>query len=133
LIAQVTQIIPSSIMLPAVGQGALGIETRANDRTSREILDQIDNADAHQSVLAERTLLAALRGGCLAPIGAWGRIENDGRLHLSAVVLSADGKARLSTDLYGNAADAIALGRQAAEHLLDDGAAKLITQARQAD
>ena len=133
LSSQFTQIIPASIMLPAVGQGALGIETRAGDRATRDVVERIDDPDAHEPVLAERALLASLRGGCLAPVGAWGRIESDGRLHLTAVVLSSDGEVRLSADLFGNAADAVALGRQAAEHLLDDGAAGLIAQARQAD
>lgn len=124
------EILPSSVMLPAVGQGALAVETRAGDRSTREMIAGIDDEEAHQSVMAERTLLATLRGGCLAPIAAWGRIEDDGRLHLSACVLSADGSRRLVADLLGNAADAATIGRHAAEQLLDQGAEKLIADAR---
>ena len=90
----------------------------------------IDDPESHQSVLAERTMLAALAGGCLAPIGAWGRVESDGRLKLTACVLSPDGKKRLAAERVGNAADALAVGRQVAEELLAAGAAKLIEQSR---
>ena len=129
---RVTEILPASVMLPAIGQGALAIETRAGDRAARETVARIDDEEAHQSVLAERALLASLRGGCLAPIAGWGRIEDDGRLHLSACVLSADGSRRVAVDLLGNAADAITIGRRAAEQLLDQGAEKLIAEARSA-
>lgn len=130
LAGRATEILSPSVMLPAVGQGALAVETRAGDRSTREIVARIDDEEAHQSVSAERALLATLRGGCLAPIAAWGRIEDDGRLLLSACVLSADGAKRLATDLLGNAADAVTIGRHAAEQLLDQGAEKLIADAR---
>jgi len=130
LAGRATEILSPSVMLPAVGQGALAVETRAGDRSTREIIARIDDEQAHQSVLAERSLLATLRGGCLAPIAAWGRTEDDGRLHLSACVLSGDGLRRLATDLLGNAADAVTIGRHAAEQLLDQGAEKLIADAR---
>lgn len=130
LAGRATEILSPSVMLPAVGQGALAIETRAGDRPTREIVARIDDEEVHQSVLAERALLATLRGGCLAPIAAWGRIEDDGRLHLSACVLSSDGSRRLATDLLGNAADAVTIGRHAAEQLLDQGAEKLIAHTR---
>jgi hydroxymethylbilane synthase len=130
LAAHITQVLAPPLMLPAVGQGALGLEIRSSDQPTRDIITKIDDAAAHQAVLAERTLLAALRGGCLAPIGAWGRVEDDGRLHLSACVLSADGSKRLAADLLGNADDAVQIGRHVAEQLLAAGAAKLIEQAR---
>jgi hydroxymethylbilane synthase len=127
---EITEILPPQVMLPAVGQGALAVEARSGDRSTREAAEQIDDLSAQQSVLAERILLATLRGGCLAPIAAWGRIEDDGRLHLSACVVSLDGSRRLTAEALGNAADALALGRQAAEQLLADGAAEIIQQAR---
>jgi hydroxymethylbilane synthase len=130
LVSQVTEVLPTTLMLPAVGQGALGLESGAGDHATRQILERIDDLESHQSVLAERTMLAALAGGCLAPIGAWGRVEDDGRLHLSGCVVSPDGHNRLAADRFANAADAVALGRQVAEQLLADGAAKLIGQAR---
>jgi hydroxymethylbilane synthase len=116
-------------MMPAVGQGALGIECRADDSATRAALSELDDAATHAAVIAERALLAHLRGGCLAPVGALGTIEG-GRLHLSAVVLSADGRERLAeqgTDLPTNAAE---LGRYVAEKLLQQGAAALIAASR---
>jgi hydroxymethylbilane synthase len=127
---QITEVLTPPLMLPAIGQGALGLETRSGDQAAQESVAEIDDPAAHQSVLAERTLLATLRGGCLAPVGAWGRIEDDGRLHLSACVLSANGRTRLSADLLGNSADAVQIGRQAAEELLAAGAGKLIEESR---
>ena len=130
LAGEVSQVLPVEVMLPAVGQGALGLETRANDQVTREALQPIDDTESRQSVLAERSLLDRLRGGCLAPVGAWARIEDDGRLRLTACVLSIDGVKRIVCDVLGNAAEAVQVGRQAAEQLLDQGAAELISQSR---
>lgn len=128
--ANIAQVLPKSVLLPAVGQGALGIECRADDAAVRSALALLDDVATHRAVDAERSLLHALRGGCLAPVGAWGRIEADGRLHLSAVVLRADGSARLYVDHAAAAADAVQLGEAAAADLLSQGAAQLIADSR---
>jgi hydroxymethylbilane synthase len=130
LIGRVTEVLSADVMLPAVGQGALGLETRGGDQAARDAVALIDDLASHQAVLAERTLLATLRGGCLAPVGAWGRLEDDGRLKLTACVLGRDGRKRLVAEHMGNAADAMQIGRQAAEDLLADGAGELIEAAR---
>jgi len=122
--------LPTSIMLPAVGQGALGLETRGDDGPLRELLSGLDHPPTHAAVTAERAMLSALAGGCLAPIAAWGRVE-DGRLILSARVLSSDGRRRLDASVTGDPEDADELGRRAAEELLAQGAAELIRQARE--
>jgi hydroxymethylbilane synthase len=124
-----TQVLLPAIMLPAVGQGALGIECRADDAATRAAVAALDDLATHAAVLAERSLLAHLSGGCLAPIGAWGRIEN-GALRLSAVVLSEDGRQRLDAHDSAPEADAAALGRRVADTLLAVGAAELIAAAR---
>ncbi len=77
---RITQILSVERMLPAVGQGALGIEARSDDEATCEVLNALDHTETHQAVLAERSLLRTLQGGCLAPIGAWARIE-EGSLH----------------------------------------------------
>ena len=128
---RITQIIPRSTMLPAVGQGALGIETRADDQRTRAALAPLDDLETHQAVLAERTLLFALRAGCLAPVGAWGRVEG-GRLALDAVVLSPDGSRRLAARGSADNAAAVSLGQQVADELLAQGAAELIAGAHTA-
>jgi hydroxymethylbilane synthase len=127
---RISAVITWQIMLPAIGQGALAIETRANDDSIRTVLAPLDHFASHQAVLAERTLLSHLRAGCLAPVGAWGRFENN-RLLLDAVVLSADGSRRLSASDSATD-DPIALGRCVAEQLLNQGAALLISEARNA-
>ncbi len=129
LTARITQLIPCNIMLPAVGQGALGLETREHDAYTIARVMALDDASTHASVLAERALLAALRGGCLAPVGAWGRVV-DHELQLEAVVLSADGSRRIAATAAGSPQDAIIIGQRAAEQLLNQGAAALIAESR---
>ena len=116
-------------MLPAVGQGALGIETRENDGPTRQAAAALDDEASHQAALAERQLLASLRAGCLAPVGAWARLES-GKLLLEAVVLSSDGTRRLAASGQGDPHAAQALGREVAESLLQQGAADLIAASR---
>jgi hydroxymethylbilane synthase len=126
---RITQVLPQSLMLPAVGQGALGIETRADDDHTRRLVSPLDHDDTHQAVLAERTMLLALCAGCLAPVGAIGWVEND-RLSLQAAVLSPNGLQRLSAGAASTTNDAVYLGQVVAEELLGQGAAELIAAAR---
>lgn len=128
----IAQVLPKTVVLPAVGQGALGIESRSDDARTNAVLQQLDDAATHQAVDAERSLLHSLRGGCLAPVGAWGRTEADGRLHLSAVVLKSDGSERRFAEHTAAATEAVALGRTVAEELLAQGAAELIAASRSA-
>jgi hydroxymethylbilane synthase len=127
--ARVTQILPRNVMLPAVGQGALGIEIRVEDQAALEAVDSLNHAPTRSAVLAERALLAGLRAGCLAPVGAWGRIE-EGRLKLDAAVLSPDGRQRIDVTVEGDPQDPERLGRTAAEDLLSRGAEALIAAIR---
>ena len=127
---RITQILPSDWMLPAVGQGALGIECRSDDESTRGALALLDHLDSHRAVLAERSLLAALAGGCLAPIGAWARATSDGQLLLEAAVLSTDGRQRIAGSAVAAASDAVALGARLAATLVAQGASELIAQAR---
>jgi hydroxymethylbilane synthase len=137
LAERITQRLPHDIMLPAVGQGALGLECRANDAATAESIGPLDHADTHAAVLAERALLAALEGGCLAPIGAHAHRQGD-RLHLIARVVHPDGKKHLTADETGPVShhsprgsdDAESLGRKVARKLLDRGAAELVAAAR---
>ncbi len=116
-------------MLPAVGQGALGIECRTEDLRLRELLATITHRPTHAAVLAERALLRSLGGGCLVPIGALGQVDAQ-QLHLRGVVLSVDGSQRLQADQTGLSSEAEHLGEQLARRLLDLGAAKLLGRSR---
>lgn len=131
LAGEATQILPTTLLLPAVGQGALGLETRADDSATRAAVAAIDDPPSHAAVTAERALLARLLGGCLAPIGAWARLE-DQHLRLSAVVLDAGGQHRLDADgRLAPGESPIHLGVRIADALLAQGAAALIAGARQ--
>jgi hydroxymethylbilane synthase len=130
LARRITQILPLDRMLPAVGQGALGLETRADDQQALRAVSPLDDAATHQAVVAERALLCALRGGCLAPVGAWARLNAEGDLQLDAVVLDPEGRQRLTVTVDGPLAEGEVLGHRAAEELLAQGAAKLIDASR---
>lgn len=129
LTSRIASLIPQEQMLPAVGQGALGIETRADDVSTRKLLEPLNHLPTHQAVIAERSLLATLRGGCMAPIGAYGRMEV-GQLKLDGVVLSGDGAQRITATAAAPATAAVDLGRLVAESLLAQGAAELIATIR---
>jgi len=127
--SKITQLLPLSTLMPAVGQGALGLETRSDDPTVREHVGQLNDPATHGAVLAERAMLAALQGGCLAPIAAWGRMEDD-RLALTGRVVSGDGGQKLEATATAAASEAVELGRKVADELFAQGAADLIQAAR---
>jgi hydroxymethylbilane synthase len=126
---RITELLPEELMLPAIGQGALGLETREDDSPTRAAVQPLNDKPTQAAVTAERSLLAALRGGCLAPVGALARVVA-GRLTLQAVVLSADGRRKLSAQDAGAPERAEELGRAVAGQLLEQGAAELIQAAR---
>ncbi len=126
---RITQVLPPSLMLPAIGQGALGIEAREDDAQTLAILKQLDDASTRSAVLAERAMLATLRGGCLAPVGAWGRVE-EGQLILDGVVLSGDGFKRLQATASGPSDMPASVGNEVGQKLLDAGAQALIVASR---
>ena len=97
---RVSEVLSPEVMLPAVGQGALGIEARAGDSGLLSMLASLEDFETRACVTAERSLLAALEGGCQLPLGAWGRIVG-GELHLDACVLSADGSEHLRQSARG--------------------------------
>jgi hydroxymethylbilane synthase len=129
LAREITQVLPLDLALPAVGQGALGIEVRSDDAAARQAVAPLEHAATRAAVTAERAMLAALAGGCLAPIAAWGRLEQDA-LVLSGRVLSADGARKIEATLAAALAEADGLGRRVADALLAQGAAELVEAAR---
>ncbi|MBA62068.1 MAG: hydroxymethylbilane synthase [Planctomycetaceae bacterium] len=139
LVERITHVIDRSVMIPAVGQGALGIECREDDRQVREILGNLNDAESFISVTAERAMLRSLRAGCLAPVGAFGQIVDD-NLQLQGVVLSDTGDQRVDAQAEVALVDlsesgqmdvADALGRTVAEDLISQGATELIAEARE--
>lgn len=126
---RITQVIPREIMLPAVGQGALGLEIREADESTATLLAPLNHPPTHAMVAAERAMLAALRGGCLAPVGVWSRIEDE-QLLVDAVVLNAVGNQRVDAAHAGAPDEAVSIGLAVADSLLGLGAAELLAEAR---
>ncbi|KGN38179.1 hydroxymethylbilane synthase [Knoellia subterranea] len=128
--AVVTEVLDPIQMLPAPGQGALAIEVRADDATTRGIVAALDDTDTRVCVEAERAVLNELEAGCSAPVGTLAEIvmgDEGDELSLRAVVASTEGAGDLRRSITGLPADAEALGRTLARQLLEDGAADLAT------
>jgi hydroxymethylbilane synthase len=122
---EIVEILDPAWMLPAVGQGALGLECRADDHATVNFLRGIDDPAAWRAVLAEREFLRTLGGGCQVPIGALGQCTGQ-TLHLRGVVLDPEGQERVDGEIYGVADQPEALGRRLAEQLLAQGAKTLL-------
>jgi len=129
----VTQRLGPPAFLPAVGQGALGIECRRDDASVLALFEPLDNPATHRAVRAERTALAELEGGCTLPMAAWARdVEDDETDHegpalaLDAAVFDPDGHDRVMVVLHGPRDDPDSLGRRAAQALRDQGAIGLL-------
>lgn len=122
---KIAEVIEPKIILSAVGQGALAIETRDSSGSLREMLAAFDDSETRMAVTAERSLLAELEGGCQVPLGAWGRIES-GALRLDARVLAADGSECIERTVTGPPSSAEQIGRRLARALLAAGADRLL-------
>jgi len=117
----ISSIIETEVMLPAVGQGALGIETRADNKLVNEFVKSIHHEETYKAVLAERALLKALEGGCQVPIGAFAEVKQNG-LHLDALVGSLDGSITYRKKIRGSKSNPEKLGKKLADDLLKAGA-----------
>ena len=112
-------------MVPAVGQGALGVETREDDFEMKELLSAVNHPDSKLEVSAERSVLRGLGGGCQVPIGANARLI-DGGLSLIGIVSSPDGSRRVVEHISGDSSNAVGLGEALAEILLQRGAGEIL-------
>lgn len=129
---RITEILPHDTMLPAVGQGALGIETRMDDAETRKIVRGLNHNNTEICCRAERALLRRLLGGCQIPIGSYGSYDN-GTLKLLAYVGSVDGKTALRNEVtkaVNTPEEAEAAGIELAEILLSMGADKVLAAIR---
>ena len=111
--------------VPAVGQGALGVEIRANDERTYETVLPLNHKPSWQSVTAERSFLRALGGGCRAPIAAIGMVENE-RLNIKGIVSDPEGNSILRDSIEGDAFESGKLGEELASRMIGLGAASLI-------
>ncbi|MFC1735610.1 hydroxymethylbilane synthase [Candidatus Hydrogenedentota bacterium] len=124
---EVTEIIDEGIMLSAPGQGALGIECRADDSETLELLKEIHDEGSRIEVEAERSLLEALGGGCQVPLGTRGVLE-DGSLSLTGAVASLEGAKIIRVSLDDAPEKADELGRRVADELLKQGAGAILDE-----
>ena len=122
---RITELLDPSVMCPAVGQGALAVETRADGGQAQEISKRLDHRETRIAVTGERAVLAALGGGCQVPIGAYATVEHD-RIHLQAVIVSPDGSEVIGLKASGAAADAATIGRALGNQLLAEGGRQIL-------
>lgn len=124
---EITEYLDPCVSLPAIGQGALGIEGRSNDQFVRSILDRLNDIPTQTTVTAERAFLHRLEGGCQVPIAAHATLS-DGQLLLEGLVASVDGKTIIRDRVQGNSREASLLGVQLAERLLARGGDKILRE-----
>ncbi|MEV4872887.1 hydroxymethylbilane synthase [Streptomyces syringium] len=129
LMPEVHQVLDPAVFPPSPGQGALGIQVRTDSPAAR-LLEGTGAPQVDACVRAERALLAELHGGCSVPVGAWGRVEADGLLHLSAAVTSLDGAMQVTGTGSGPLDDPEKLGACVAAELLAQGAAGILAAIR---
>ena len=124
---RIRQVLPRDMVLPAVGQGALAIETRADDKETRDMLAFLRDDDTICCTEAERSFLARVEGGCQVPVGVYATAEGDG-LNVEAVIASLDGQRFYRGNVKGTRKDAAKLGENLAEKLLDEGGAEILKE-----
>lgn len=123
----VTEYLEPSVCVPAVGQGALGLECRADDKELIELLQKIQNDITAKAVTAERTFLHQMEGGCQVPIAGYATVAGE-EISLTALVGSPDGKILLKETVKGS--DPVAVGMKAAKKLLERGAKDILDQVK---
>jgi hydroxymethylbilane synthase len=122
---RITEFLDETIMLPAVGQGALCIESRADDSRIAQILAALDDSDTRTVILGERSFLNRLEGSCQVPIAALGKLDKD-TFTLTGLVADIDGKTLFKDTHHGPAGSSQTVGLELAERLLAMGADKLL-------
>jgi len=125
--SRIHQIIPSEVSLHAVGQGALGIECKSDDKKVLEIINFLEDKPTSQRCLAERAFLRELEGGCQVPIGVNSKIQNE-QLCLIGMVASLDGERLIKDQYIGNINDPEEVGKELAKKLKQQGAGEILSE-----
>ncbi|MDO8546507.1 MAG: hydroxymethylbilane synthase [Nitrospirales bacterium] len=124
---RVTEYLSPDVCLPAIGQGALALEGRADDAFVRELAGRMEHRPTRLAVTAERALLERLEGGCQVPIAAHATIESD-RLSMSALVAGVNGRRLIRDAIHGSVDEAHRLGVRLAELLLEHGGGEILRE-----
>ncbi|MGV3041350.1 hydroxymethylbilane synthase [Staphylococcus rostri] len=120
----VTEYLDDNLLIPAIGQGALGIECRADDTELLDLLAKVHNSEVADCVTAERTFLKEMDGSCQVPIGGHAVIGEDASIHFTGLIMSPDGKQRFQHTASGT--DPVAVGQLVSDTLKQQGAYKII-------
>jgi hydroxymethylbilane synthase len=131
LVGRITETLSCDVSLPAVGQGALGVEVREGDECASGPVAKLDHWQTRAAVIAERALLHEMEGGCQIPLGAWAR-EESGNLVMDACIVSLDGSDYVRSRVVGAKDAPGALGRRVAEELFALGAERILHAAGRA-
>ena len=126
---RITEVLSTELSVPAVGQGVIGIEARADDVATHRLLAALDHADTHARLRAERAFAQELQGSCHSPLAAYAEIAH-GRLHLVGYVGAPDGTETYRAALGGDTGDAEAIGHELARQLSAAGAGALLDRLR---
>ena len=127
----VTTYLDRDILLPAIGQGALGIECRSDDKELLDLLSKVHNHDVAQCVTAERTFLSEMDGSCQVPIGGYATIVQDNQIEFTGLIMSPDGKERYEHTTLGS--DPVQLGIEVSQVLKKQGAYDIIKKLNEAE
>lgn len=124
---KVTEYLPPEVSLPAIGQGALGLEGRRHDRFLQTLVEKLEHRPTRTAVMAERALLKRLEGGCQVPIAAHATVKGD-TLIMDGLIASVDGQRLIRDTIQGPASEAQSLGSQLAEKLLAQGGDRILNE-----
>ena len=124
---RITETLSPEVFLPAVGQGAIAVECRLKDTEAAEVVAGLDDGESRTAIIAERSLLAALHGGCQVPLGAWARLER-GELLMEACVCSVDGVQYIKQRATSSPEQAAELGGRMATLLIEAGAQSILEE-----
>ena len=124
---KVTEYLPPEVSLPAIGQGALGLEGRRNDRFVQILVEKLEHGPTRIAVMAERALLKRLEGGCQVPIAAHATVKGD-TLIMDGLIASMEGQRLIRDTIQGAASEAQSLGIQLAEKLLAQGGDRMLNE-----
>lgn len=122
---RIREIIPTTVCLPAVGQGALAIECRSDNKEVRDMLTFLNDLPTKQATDAERAFLGLIEGGCQVPIGVHAEVEND-NVKIEAVIASLNGSKVLRNNITGPAVNAADLGRKLGQQMLAEGGEQIL-------
>ena len=128
---RITEIFPMKWMLPAIGQGAIGIETRTGDHGTLSLVEHINDPVTHCCLLAERSLLTELEGNCQIPLAGY-CINEVEELHLKSALCDPEGKSLIEYEARAQPDDAVSLGKESAEWLLKNGADQILQKSQAA-